>query len=142
MTVYKFWPVLPHRMDTETGNWIVQGMLENGQIGDRIGLTKSASSSSRLNHTGLIEWTKDVHLDAQWTVVNTLKRVSKDANVALNIPLRLQCSTVCPVMPFQLKMDGESPFQKATQRFHGPPYISLKISSPSSTPRSTMFQPL
>ena len=64
-------------------------MLENGQIGERIGLTQSTSSSSRLNHTGLIEWTKDVHLDAQWTVVNTLKRKANDANVALNIPLRL-----------------------------------------------------
>lgn len=83
------WPVLPHRMDTETGNWIVQGMLENGQIGDRIGLTQSASTSSRLNHTGLIKWTKDVHLDTQWTVLNTLKRETKDAHVALNIPLRL-----------------------------------------------------
>ena len=43
-------PIQPHRMDTETGNWIVQGLLENGQLGT-YRPTKSASTSSRLNHT-------------------------------------------------------------------------------------------
>ena len=83
------WPVLPHRMDTKTGNWIVQGILENGQIEERIGLTQSTSSPTKLNHTGLIQWTKEVHLDTQWTILNTLTRESKDSNIALSIPLRL-----------------------------------------------------
>ena len=36
-------PMLPHRTDTETGNWIVQGMLENGQIEQTIGFSSSQS---------------------------------------------------------------------------------------------------
>lgn len=83
------WPILPHRMDTDTGKWIVQGMLENSQIEERIGLTQSTSPTSNRNHTGLIQWTKDVDLDTQWTVLNTLTRDEKDSDLALSIPLRL-----------------------------------------------------
>ena len=85
------WPMRPHRTDTETGNWIVQGMLENGQIEQTIGFRPSQSdiAVNTPTITLLIEWTQDVQMDAQWKIVNTLTREQKDANTSLSIPLPL-----------------------------------------------------
>ena len=99
------WPIVPHRVNTEIGDWIIQGLLENGQIEDTIGFSKSSTQSNvSINHTGLFEWQQEVLLDSQWTILHTLSRPASNSKTTLSIPLTLE-PNVQLLSPYALPTD-------------------------------------
>ena len=84
------WPMRPHRIDVSKSDWAVQGILDNGQINDRIQLTPTKEQSTPNQHVGLLSWTQNFSLDSQWLVEHTLTRSPTSAEHSLSIPLALR----------------------------------------------------
>ncbi len=87
------WPQQPHRIDVQAENWLVQGILEDGQITGQTLFTPLSKSQDAPNSThpmGLIEWEQHLHIDRTVTITNTIRRKPEQANHALYIPLSLQ----------------------------------------------------
>ena len=80
------WPIHPHRLDTNTGSWSVQGIQDNGMINGQIQLLNNQAFTS-IQQQSLVTWTQRLDLQQQWVIHNTLKR--NDTEHALTVPLTL-----------------------------------------------------
>ncbi len=87
------WPQQPHRIDVQADDWMVQGILENGQITGQTLFTpisKNQDPSNSIHPNGLIEWTQHLNIDKTVIVTHTIRRSPEQAKHALYIPLSLQ----------------------------------------------------